>query len=74
MPVCPMLLYSGITRLIRRSMVLVSTPTMLGKPWPIWSITWWVMWQCMAQSPGSWGTNSITRVLPTVRLKFVRKE
>jgi hypothetical protein len=36
-----------------------------GRPWPIWVMTWWVMWQCIAQSPGSSGTNSITRVLPT---------
>jgi hypothetical protein len=36
-----------------------------GMPWPICVITWWVMWQCIAQSPGSSATNSITRVLPT---------
>ena len=28
-------------------------------------MTWWVMWQCIAQSPGSSATNSIVRVLPT---------
>ena len=38
---------------------------MFGMPWPIWFITWWVMWQCIAQSPGSSATNSMVRVLPT---------
>ena len=36
-----------------------------GVPWPIWVITWCVMWQCMAQSPGSSATNSIARIWPT---------
>ena len=36
-----------------------STPIMFGMSWPIWFITWWVMWQCSAQSPGSSATNSI---------------
>ena len=36
-----------------------------GRPWPIWFITWCVMWQCIAQSPGSSATNSMVRVLPT---------
>src|SRR5688500_9008506 len=38
---------------------------MLGNSWPIWFMTWWVMWQCRAQSPGLSAMNSMSRVLPT---------
>ena len=43
----------------------MSTPIRFAASWPIWFITWWVMWQCSAQSPGSSATNSIVRVVPT---------
>jgi hypothetical protein len=50
---------------MRASTALVSTPIIAGSPCPICVITWCVMWQCIAQSPGSVGTSSITRVDPT---------
>ena len=38
---------------------------MFGPAWPIWFMVWWVMWQCIAQSPGLSATNSKARVVPT---------
>jgi hypothetical protein len=37
----------------------------LGRPWPIWFMVWWVMWQWMAQSPGFSAVISTSRVAPT---------
>ena len=33
--------------------------------WPIWFIPWWLIWQCIGQSPGISGTSSTSRVVPT---------
>ena len=53
MPSCPIVMYAGKRGCTRLSMALGFTPTMFGMPWPIWFITWWVMWQWNAQSPSA---------------------
>ena len=65
MPCCPIVMYSGSTGCTVRSMVPGFTPIMFGNSWPIWFMTWCVMWQCIAQSPGLSAVNSTVRVDPT---------
>ena len=38
---------------------------MVGTSWPMAPMVWWLLWQCMAQSPGSSATNSSWRIWPT---------
>ena len=41
-----------------------STPIIVGTPWPMAFIVWWLLWQWMAQSPAM-ALNSKARICPT---------